>query len=103
MLLSGIVLAIAVGTKVVGCGLRSIIFLKYKTEAFRVGIGMISRGEVGLIVAGVYQPEYYLVIVYNSYNHGRSYDHYYSNSAQKIAYEGRGDALLGSSANEPAT
>jgi Kef-type K+ transport system membrane component KefB len=49
--LSGIVVAIAVTTKVVGCGLPSLIFLKDKT--FRVGIGMISRGEVGLIVAGV--------------------------------------------------
>jgi Kef-type K+ transport system membrane component KefB len=51
--LSGIVVAIAVATKVVGCGLPSIIFLKDKTKAFRVGIGMVSRGEVGLIVAGV--------------------------------------------------
>jgi len=31
----------------------SLIFLKDKTKALRVGIGMISRGEVGLIVAGV--------------------------------------------------
>ena len=51
--LSGLVVAIAVTTKVVGCGLPSIIFLKDKTKALRVGIGMISRGEVGLIVAGV--------------------------------------------------
>ena len=51
--LSGLVVAIAVTTKVVGCGLPSIIFLKDKTNALRVGIGMISRGEVGLIVAGV--------------------------------------------------
>jgi Kef-type K+ transport system membrane component KefB len=51
--LSGIVIAIAVATKVVGCGLPSLIFLKDKTKAFRVGIGMISRGQVGLIVAGV--------------------------------------------------
>ena len=53
LFLSGIVIVIAVGTKVAGCGLPSIIFLKDKTKAFRVGIGMISRGEVGLIVAGV--------------------------------------------------
>jgi Kef-type K+ transport system membrane component KefB len=51
--LSGVVIALAVTTKVVGCGLPSIIFLKDKTKALRVGIGMISRGEVGLIVAGV--------------------------------------------------
>jgi Kef-type K+ transport system membrane component KefB len=29
------------------------IFLKNRAKAFKVGIGMISRGEVGLIVAGV--------------------------------------------------
>jgi Kef-type K+ transport system membrane component KefB len=51
--LSGIVIAIAVVTKIVGCRLPSLIFLKDKTKALRVGIGMISRGEVGLIVAGV--------------------------------------------------
>ena len=51
--LSGIVIAIAVVTKIVGCGLPSIIFLKDKTKALRVGVGMVSRGEVGLIVAGV--------------------------------------------------
>jgi len=51
--LSGIVIAIAVTTKILGCGLTSIIFLKGKTKALRVGIGMVSRGELGLIVAGV--------------------------------------------------
>ena len=51
--LAGIVVAIAVTTKVIGCGLPSLIFLRDKTKAFRVGIGMISRGEVGLIVAGI--------------------------------------------------
>ena len=51
--LTGIVVAIAVTTKVIGCGLPSMIFLRDKTKAFRVGIGMISRGEVGLIVAGI--------------------------------------------------
>jgi Kef-type K+ transport system membrane component KefB len=51
--LSGIVIAIAVTTKIVGCGLPSILFLKDKTKALRVGVGMVSRGEVGLIVAGV--------------------------------------------------
>lgn len=51
--LAAIVMAVAVLTKLVGCGLPSMIFLKDKTRALRVGIGMISRGEVGLIVAGV--------------------------------------------------
>ena len=29
------------------------IFLKDRSKAMKVGIGMISRGEVGLIVAGI--------------------------------------------------
>jgi Kef-type K+ transport system membrane component KefB len=45
--------AIAILTKLVGCGLPSLVFLKDKSKALRVGIGMVSRGEVGLIVAGV--------------------------------------------------
>jgi Kef-type K+ transport system membrane component KefB len=40
------------GTKF-GCGLPSFIFLRNKSKAMKVGIGMISRGEVGLIVAGI--------------------------------------------------
>jgi Kef-type K+ transport system membrane component KefB len=51
--LSGIIIAIAVVTKLVGCGLPALIFLKNKGRAMKVGIGMVSRGEVGLIVAGV--------------------------------------------------
>ncbi len=51
--LAGIMIAIAIVTKLVGTGLPSIIFLKDKARAMRVGVGMISRGEVGLIVAGV--------------------------------------------------
>jgi Kef-type K+ transport system membrane component KefB len=51
--LAGIMVAVAVVTKLIGTGLPSLIFLKEKTKAMRVGIGMISRGEVGLIVAGV--------------------------------------------------
>ena len=51
--LSGIIIVIAVVTKLVGCGLPALIFLKNKGRAMKVGIGMVSRGEVGLIVAGV--------------------------------------------------
>jgi Kef-type K+ transport system membrane component KefB len=51
--LSGIIVAVAVVTKLAGCGLPALIFLKEKSKAMKVGIGMISRGEVGLIVAGV--------------------------------------------------
>lgn len=51
--LAGIIVAVAIGTKLLGCGLPSMVFLKNKSKAMKVGIGMISRGEVGLIVAGV--------------------------------------------------
>ena len=53
LLIAGILVSIAIATKILGCGLPSIIFLKDKSKAMRVGIGMVSRGEVGLIVAGV--------------------------------------------------
>ena len=53
LMLSGVVIAIAITTKLFGCGLPAILFLKDKAAGMRVGIGMISRGEVGLIVAGV--------------------------------------------------
>ncbi|MDQ3837049.1 MAG: cation:proton antiporter [Thermoproteota archaeon] len=53
LFLAGFILAIAVVTKLVGCGLPSLFFLKDKARSMKVGIGMISRGEVGLIVAGV--------------------------------------------------
>ena len=53
LMLSAVVIAIAIATKLFGCGLPAILFLKNKAAGMRVGIGMISRGEVGLIVAGV--------------------------------------------------
>lgn len=53
LLLSAIVIAVAIFSKLVGCGLPAIIFLRNKSKAMKVGIGMISRGEVGLIVAGI--------------------------------------------------
>jgi len=54
LLIAGILVFIAIVTKMLGCGLPSLIFLKKdKNKAMRVGIGMVSRGEVGLIVAGV--------------------------------------------------
>ena len=53
LMLSGIIIAVAVVTKLFGCGLPAWMFLKNRTQGMRVGIGMISRGEVGLIVAGV--------------------------------------------------
>jgi Kef-type K+ transport system membrane component KefB len=53
LFLTSIVVAVAIVTKLVGCGLPAMIFLKDRSKAMRVGVGMISRGEVGLIVAGI--------------------------------------------------
>jgi Kef-type K+ transport system membrane component KefB len=51
--LAGLIVAIAIITKLAGCGIPSLIFLKDKAKAMKVGVGMISRGEIGLIIAGV--------------------------------------------------
>ena len=51
--LYALIVAVAVATKLFGCGLPAMYFLKSKSGGMKVGIGMISRGEVGLIVAGV--------------------------------------------------
>ncbi|MGA9929210.1 MAG: cation:proton antiporter [Nitrososphaeraceae archaeon] len=53
LFLTAVVVAVAISTKLVGCGLPAMIFLKNRSKATKVGIGMISRGEVGLIVAGI--------------------------------------------------
>ncbi len=53
LMLSAVIIGIAIVTKLFGCGLPAWMFLKDRTKGMRVGIGMISRGEVGLIVAGV--------------------------------------------------
>lgn len=51
--LSGIIIIVAIVSKLAGCGLPALLFLRNKSKAIKVGIGMISRGEVGLIVAGI--------------------------------------------------
>lgn len=48
---SAVLLIIAILTKVVGCGLGAKMFKFTNHEALAVGVGMISRGEVALIVA----------------------------------------------------
>jgi len=53
LLLSAIIIVVAIVSKLVGCGLPAFMFLRNKSRAMKVGIGMISRGEVGLIVAGI--------------------------------------------------
>jgi Kef-type K+ transport system membrane component KefB len=43
--------AVAIVAKAVGCGAAARLLGFGRTEAVRVGVGMISRGEVGLIIA----------------------------------------------------
>ena len=43
---------VAIGAKAIGCGALAKICGFSPRESLRVGVGMISRGEVGLIVAG---------------------------------------------------
>jgi len=53
VLIGAVIIGVGVVTKLLGCGLPAYLFLKNKAQSKRVGIAMISRGEVGLIVAGV--------------------------------------------------
>lgn len=53
LILSAVVISVAIFSKLIGCGLPATFFLRNKSKAMKVGIGMISRGEVGLIVAGI--------------------------------------------------
>lgn len=46
-----VLLAIAILTKIVGCGFGAKLMKFSNPEALRIGVGMISRGEVALIVA----------------------------------------------------
>ncbi len=48
---SFLLLAVAILTKVVGCGLGAKLCRYTAKESLQIGIGMISRGEVALIVA----------------------------------------------------
>jgi Kef-type K+ transport system membrane component KefB len=69
-ILAIVILAAAVVSKFVGCGLGALGL--GKTEAFRIGVGMIPRGEVGMIVAqiglgfGILTRDTYGVVVFMS-------------------------------------
>lgn len=51
--LFAVLVVVAVVSKMVGCALPATYFLKDRCKGNKVGYGMVSRGEVGLIVAGV--------------------------------------------------
>jgi Kef-type K+ transport system membrane component KefB len=52
VLFCGIVVMVAIVGKIIGCGILARLTGFSSRESLRVGVGMISRGEVGLIVAG---------------------------------------------------
>ena len=68
LLLGIVILLAAVASKIVGCGLGSAAL--GRAEAIRVGVGMVPRGEVGMVVAqiglglGVIGQEIYAVAVF---------------------------------------
>ena len=49
----GLILALAMVGKLLGCGIPGYIFLRNRIQAQRIGIGMASRGEVGIVIAGI--------------------------------------------------
>ena len=48
-----LIVVVAMVSKVLGCGLGALLGGLSTGEALRLGVGMVSRGEVGLIVASV--------------------------------------------------
>jgi len=53
IVLANILIFIAISTKLVGCGVPITVFVKHKSRTKIFGVGMVSRCEAGLIVAGV--------------------------------------------------
>ena len=49
----GLFIVLAIAGKVLGCSLPA-LFLNFNLRgAFRIGVGMVPRGEVALIIAGI--------------------------------------------------
>lgn len=48
---TGLLLIVAILTKILGCGFGAKVMKYSPKESIQIGIGMISRGEVALIVA----------------------------------------------------
>lgn len=53
VLFAAVMVLVAIVSKVIGCGTGARLAGFTNREALRVGLGMVSRGEVGLIVASV--------------------------------------------------
>ena len=48
-----LLLAVAILSKLIGCGLPAGILTKSRKSGWRIGVGMTSRGEVGLVISGI--------------------------------------------------
>ena len=48
-----VILAIAVMSKIGGCGIPAAIMLRNRTKGLRIGYGMVARGEIAFITAGI--------------------------------------------------
>lgn len=48
-----LILIVAIASKIIGCGLAGLAGGFSRRESLQLGVGMVSRGEVGLIVASV--------------------------------------------------
>ncbi|MGE4484729.1 MAG: cation:proton antiporter [Oscillospiraceae bacterium] len=65
ILFSILLIIVAASTKVIGCGLGAKLCHYSNTESLRIGVGMITRGEVALVVAnngiasGVMKTEFF--------------------------------------------
>lgn len=53
LVFAGAIILVAILSKVIGCGLGARLGGFTSNQSLRVGVGMISRGEVGLIVAAI--------------------------------------------------
>lgn len=69
LVFTGLLLGVAILSKVLGCGLGAKMCNYSNSEAYQIGTGMISRGEVALIVAnkgiamGLMLPEFLAPVV----------------------------------------
>ncbi|GKS67433.1 potassium transporter [Nitrosarchaeum sp.] len=67
--LFAVIFGVAVFSKILGCGLPAALLLKNK-NGFRIGFGMVARGEVAFVVAGIglafeiFSDEIYSTIVF---------------------------------------
>ena len=89
LVIAGILVSIGIGTKIIGCGLPSLFFLKDKDKAMKVGIEMVSRGDIGLN-CGRNRCNIRSIIwrcVYCNYCYGGSYNYNNTSMAKKSISE----------------